>query len=430
MKRTNKLTVLSIVVLFSLLSSVLFPTAALADDATPPPVETAEVQPTEEPVVTEEPVSTDEPVVTDVPTEAPVLEATPSPEEIAPAATEEPVVEEESATEETEPVDLVEVVAAAAESEVLLADSDGDPLVLGTLAAAETLTTGDPYIVRSGVTHRFLTDCTGQPIDAFNTCTESSTPIQAAIDFAVPYETVNVLPGTYAEQLVINTANLTLLGLPGDTSVAGAAWNAPVLDGATIAGTTTGITINVEGVTVAGFIIQNYDMAIYQPVVVGNNAININNNTIQNNGDGIKVISEIGAPGTIINYNVFLNNSGNDVTNSDPNDNNVQNLDIKNNYWGCAEGPVVVYKKYEKVQGNTVFVGWRYRYWATPKTGGDGSGEVGEYTSNPNSDCALLYGSDSLWNHQINNPYPNYSPYKFLLDGVETNFETSPTPTA
>ena len=62
----------------------------------------------------------------------------------------------------------------------------------------------------------------------------------------------------------------------------------PVLDGATIAGTTTGITITVEGVTITGFIIQNYDLAISQPVVVGKNAININNNTIQNNGDGIR----------------------------------------------------------------------------------------------------------------------------------------------
>ena len=87
--------------------------------------------------------------------------------------------------------------------------------------------------------------------------------------------TVYVGPGTYAEQLVIETKNLILMGIPGDPSVAGAAWNAPVLDGANLAGTTTGITITVEGVTISGFIIKNYDTAISQPVVVGSNAINI-----------------------------------------------------------------------------------------------------------------------------------------------------------
>ncbi|HSK65558.1 MAG TPA: hypothetical protein VK888_01410, partial [Anaerolineales bacterium] len=232
MKRTNKLTVLSIVLLFSLLSSILFPTAALADDATPPPAETAEVQTTEEPVVTEEPVSTEEPVLTDVPTEAPVLEATPSPEEVAPVVTEEPVSEEE-----TEPVDLVEIVAQAAEAEVILADGSGDPLVLGTVDAAETLSTGDPWFIRGGVTYRFLPigGCAAYG-GVSATCSESTTPIQSALDDVnlngLPTDsTVHVEAGIYNESIVISTVGLILSGDPGGATTAGAGNNAPVLQG-------------------------------------------------------------------------------------------------------------------------------------------------------------------------------------------------------
>ena len=68
MKHTRKLTVLSIVLLFSLFSSIVFPTRVLADEPTPPPAETSEVQPpAEEPVSTQEPVITDEPVPTQLP---------------------------------------------------------------------------------------------------------------------------------------------------------------------------------------------------------------------------------------------------------------------------------------------------------------------------------------------------------------------------
>ena len=68
MKSTKKLTIFSIVLLFSLISSIVFPITALADDTTPPPGETSEPSnPTAEPVTTEEPVVTEEPIVTEAP---------------------------------------------------------------------------------------------------------------------------------------------------------------------------------------------------------------------------------------------------------------------------------------------------------------------------------------------------------------------------
>ena len=51
------------------------------------------------------------------------------------------------------------------------------------------------------------------------------------------------------------------------------------------------------------------------------------------------------------------------MINGGSNENNVQYTDITNNYWGCPEGPVVVYKKdYNKNTGT--YPGWAYRYWA------------------------------------------------------------------
>ena len=433
MKYTKKLSVFSIVLLFSLISSLVFPSSVLADDTTPPPAETTEVvPPTEEPVETPQPPAVEEtPIATA--TEEPVTEQPAAVDPaLTPSASEEAPVEQETVAEEQEEISVAEIVSAAAESDIILADSDGDPILLTTVEATETIATGDPYFTRGGILYRFLPvgGCTAYG-GVSATCFESSTPIQSALDNVklngLPdNKTVYVEAGTYAEQIVIETAGLILMGDPGNTTVPGAGANAPILDGFTISGNTTGITIAVEGVTVSGFIIQNYDTAISQPVVVGSNAISILNNTIQNNGDGIKVQSSIGAPGTTINYNVFLNNTGYDIVNNDPNDKNNQFTNAENNYWGCSLGPIVAYKKFEKQGKNDVFVGWRYRIWASPNTGGPTN--TGEYVTNPDPSCALLYGSDDLWKFQINSQ--DYSPYKLIIRSIQTTFETpTATPT-
>ncbi len=85
MKQTKQLTIITIIILFSLISSAIMPTNVLADDSTPPPAETQVApQPTDPPVVKD--ISTEPPVVaTDAPTESPVVQETASPD---PAATE------------------------------------------------------------------------------------------------------------------------------------------------------------------------------------------------------------------------------------------------------------------------------------------------------------------------------------------------------
>ena len=162
MKHAKKFTVFSILILLSLISSLVFPISVLADDTTPPPADTPEVsQPTEAPVATEAPVSVEAtpaaPVVTDVPvlevatlTEEPVMEASST----TPATTEVP------ATQAADSVNLSEIVQAAADNNLMLAEPSGDPLGLGTVQAAETLTTGDPYFTSGGVLYSFtFADC-------------------------------------------------------------------------------------------------------------------------------------------------------------------------------------------------------------------------------------------------------------------------------
>jgi parallel beta-helix repeat protein len=80
-----------------------------------------------------------------------------------------------------------------------------------------------------------------------------STTIQAAVDAAQPGDVVNVPPGTYRENVVVNRDNITIQGSP-----------AAITDGRGLAGN-TGITVapqdstkRISGFTLSGLTIQNY----------------------------------------------------------------------------------------------------------------------------------------------------------------------------
>jgi nitrous oxidase accessory protein NosD len=218
----------SALVALVLMFTLAMPITALADDGQPG-------DPT--------PEATQEAPADDGGTEAEVTEELPPPEIITEgiAATEENValegVEEilpspEVITEEiaaTEPVvneeTVAEVVDLIAETESLMVNVDGEPVSLTNDGVAEILSNPDPFIVRGGVTYRFLLPggCAAYPGELGTTCFETTTRIQDAINFANDGETVVVEAGNYNEQLVIGKsitlsgagAGLTNLNEPG-----------------------------------------------------------------------------------------------------------------------------------------------------------------------------------------------------------------------
>ncbi len=226
MKYAKKFTIFSIIVLFSLISSLVFPISALADDTTPPPADTPEVsQPTEAPVATESPASIEVTAVAPSATDMPVIV---EPSLTAPAATQVPATEESTTNEATNDINVAEVVAQLDTANLVLLDENGQSIPLASNQAAEVLNAPDPIGCPPGVL----------PISWGGTglgCTASYTSIQAAINdpLVISGWTVYVEAGVYHEQVTISKANVTLMGDPGSLTAAGAGPNAPILDGST-----------------------------------------------------------------------------------------------------------------------------------------------------------------------------------------------------
>lgn len=204
--RTSNHVIIFLVLAVALVMSLVFPSAVLADDGTPPPEETAEaVSPT--PDETAEAVS--------LPPDETVEAVPPTPDETAEAVSPDEDAADAVPPEESPPASVAEIVEIMEEAGAVLADGNGDPIPLAAEAALGFLTVPDPYIIRGGVTYRFLPvgGCAAFPGDP--NCTESTTPIQTAIDFSVGGETVFVDPGTYVEQLVITKDIVLQATAPG-----------------------------------------------------------------------------------------------------------------------------------------------------------------------------------------------------------------------
>ncbi|HEX3393290.1 MAG TPA: right-handed parallel beta-helix repeat-containing protein [Acidimicrobiales bacterium] len=112
--------------------------------------------------------------------------------------------------------------------------------------------------------------------------------IQAAINAASPGDTIVVAPGTYRENLVIHTDNITLQGTPGGTvlappGAAKAAHNACFVSATNFDGI---CLAQVSGVTVSGFTVRGFPgIGIHS---FNSDHLRIDNNRLNNNGlDGI-----------------------------------------------------------------------------------------------------------------------------------------------
>jgi hypothetical protein len=204
MKNSRKLTALTILVIVPLLLLLVFPMSALAQDPTPAPeadtpmpvpqatpgdTHPTEAAPMEEVFPTPESTGEAAPTESALPevasTEPSPMEQLPTEDLATEAASQEGQSTETATTEDPIPelaasddtASLTEIVDSASEGGLILVDDSGDPLEMGTLNAAETLLTGDPYLTSGGVTYSFTsTDC--DPLTAGDQ--GCSTPVQAA----------------------------------------------------------------------------------------------------------------------------------------------------------------------------------------------------------------------------------------------------------
>lgn len=342
--------------------------------------------PSEEPVVVEDIASVDltqsveEAIVEQtVMEDAPVVEDAP--------ILEETIVEETLLVDPLTQVDLVQIVEELADAGVVLVNENQEPVSLASTEVANILSVPDPYFTRGGVTYRYLTDCTGY----LTNCTVSTNPIQAAIDDVtangLPDDgTIYVEKGTYEENLTISVDDLTLYGDPGNTTASGAGLNAPTLEGTNLGG--NGIFIDAVGVSIIGFIIQNYQNAILLDPS-GNSDFTAENNTIKDNEIG--VYNKNAVPGIELHFNEF---SGNTTAIKNDDVRGLQYIEAQNNDWNCSVGPIVKYLS----GGNYVYVLWSTKAAVDPA----------DYPG-----CEILLGENSKWDHQINTS--DYSPFKINL---------------
>ena len=192
----NVLKICRFIFIIVFFAGLLFPTGMVvkADDAVIPetPSESTEV------------VVQQEVPVTEVTPESPVVE-TPQV-----AETEDPlVVEQENAAN---------IFAAISASGSVITDNAGNELPMASAEVAEVIAGADPYIIRPSlhgdITYRFLVSCVGYTNDATHECIETPYPVQMAVNFAAPGETINIEAANYNETVQISS-NVILNGIGG-----------------------------------------------------------------------------------------------------------------------------------------------------------------------------------------------------------------------
>lgn len=198
----------------------------------------------------------------------------------------QPQPEEPMAVVEEAPAD---VMTALAESGSVVIDGSGNELPMASAEVAEVLAGSDPYIIRGLVTYRFLADCSAFTNSDTEQCIETANPVQMAVNFAEPGETINIEANTYNETVQISSS-VILNGIGGNA----------ILDA----------FILMAGEDVSG------SLNVYAPLIYVNDGASIN--------DGLLLVLENGtvnvAPGTYteqikIKKSVHLIGSGKATTN-------------------------------------------------------------------------------------------------------------------
>ncbi len=274
--------------------------AVPAEEAAPPPEPPPEepvlieAPPAEEAPLVEEPLLIEEPVIPppegEVPPE-PVLIEDSAP--VGEVATTEGVVPEDTAPADgavpgenlpAEPPPLEEplVEQASAEPDVILVDTEGQPLDTASQESVNLLASGDPYWISGGNKWASVSSSALCPVDAV-VCYVSSTPIQTAItkiaDGYAPYPSdgiIHVEYGVYPDLVVMDGSNAnvnhitTLLGHDNGYGVY------PTVAKMTISNMTLGFTLNGFTVTGGVFISDSDGAFIVQNVTAPLNITDVN----------------------------------------------------------------------------------------------------------------------------------------------------------
>lgn len=154
---------------------------------------------------------------------------------------------------------------------------------------------------------------------------DDANSIQSALDSALPCDTILVAPGTYREHLVINTAQLTLIGKQGTSAPASVSSNV-IIDGQH-----SGITVSIlaDGVSLSGFeIINGKDSGSSSRggnIFCSGNSVTISYNRI---ADGATTLQ---GEGGSIGHGAGVSITGNDVT-------LIGNKIVNNEAWGAGGG--------------------------------------------------------------------------------------------
>ena len=227
----------------------LIPAGSLvrADDGEPTPAATEVIEQATS-AATEPVIEPTTEIATEVPTEATEITETAA---ATVEATDEPIA---TATEETEDTTLSDAVAALAESDSVLVDSDGNTLSMASQETADVLENGDPWFdAGAGVIVGYVSS--GSCPSYVTECHVVSSPIQAAIDDSrSTNNTIHIEAGTFTEQITI-TKSVTLVG-SGTSSTTIQAPSTLTTDSLgkksiiTISG--SGVVAEISGLTVSG----------------------------------------------------------------------------------------------------------------------------------------------------------------------------------
>ena len=314
----KKFSILSFVVFLSLVLSLVFPAAAMADDSTPPPPAAPASPAADNPPaqISNPDTSSNEAAPADAapsnaaPTDAAPKDAAPMDTEATDvassstdaAATEVPASSTDAAATEvpsgstdvapTEPVatdmavePTADVVAALNNAGAVLMDENGNPLPLVSQQAADVLSVGDPIGCPAG----------SKPASFGGTglgCTGSYTSIQSAINdgFVTSGWTIYIDAGSYHENVDINKS-VTVLGKGQTQTFIYPNTNNPDIgcSGSCANSTNTVFLISADNVFVQDLTINGDSPILSGGQVVNGADINTHNGIVDNNNNGLTV---------------------------------------------------------------------------------------------------------------------------------------------